>query len=169
MRLTKYIRQAFVNAAMQDVPKVDYIEQVRKQVLKEFEDLMPPEVKVAYAKHPEWFNRGDYYYISGVGNSFAVPRPTNMRLPEDALARVNNLVNLYKEQNKKLNELQDKLTAVAEGASTRKALVAALPEFEKYLPAEVETPVRSLPAIANVVAEFTKAGWPKGEKKDATK
>jgi hypothetical protein len=56
---------------------------------------------------------------------------------------------------------------VAEGASTRKALVAALPEFEKYLPAEVEAPVRSLPAIANVVAEFTKAGWPKGEKKDA--
>lgn len=167
MRLTKYIRQAFVNAAMQDVPHVDYVEQVRKQVVKEFEDLMPPEVKVAYAKNPEWFNRGDYYYIQGLGNSFAVPRPSNMRLPEEALSRVNALVTLYREQNKQRNELQDKLTAIAEGASTRKALVAALPEFEKYLPDEIEKPSRSLPAIANVVAEFTKAGWPKGGKKDA--
>jgi hypothetical protein len=167
MRLTKYIRQSFVNAAIQDIPTVDYVEKVRKQVVKEFEDLMPPEVKVAYAKHPDWFNRGDYYYIRGICNSFAVPRPTNMRLPEDALARVNELVTLHAEQSKKIEELRYKLTAVAEGASTRKALVAALPEFEKYLPDEVEKPVRSLPAIANVVAEFTKAGWPKGEKKDA--
>jgi hypothetical protein len=124
-------------------------------------------VKVAYAKHPDWFNRGDYYYISGVGNSFAVPRPTNMRLPEEALARVNALVTLHKEQKSKMDSLEYRLKAVAEGASTRKALVAALPEFEKYLPSEVEAPVRSLPAIANVVAEFTKAGWPKGEKKNA--
>jgi hypothetical protein len=105
MRLTKYIRQSFVNAAMQDVPKVDYIEQARKQVVKEFEDLMPPEVKAAYAKHPDWIGNRDYYYISGMGNSFAVPRPLNMKLPDDAVGRLNDIIILYREQNKKLNEL----------------------------------------------------------------
>ena len=49
------------------------------------------------------------------------------------------------------------------GASTRKGLADALPEFEKYLPADEPAAVRSLPVVANVVADFVKAGWPKGK------
>ena len=44
---------------------------------------------------------------------------------------------------------------------TRAALAAALPEFEKYLPADEPKALRSLPSMANVASEFVKAGWPK--------
>lgn len=46
-----------------------------------------------------------------------------------------------------------------------KALRAAMPEFAKYLPEADKAPDRSLPVVANVVSEFTKAGWPKGDQK----
>ena len=36
-----------------------------------------------------------------------------------------------------------------------------LPEFEKYLPADEQKALRSVPVVANLVADFTKAGWPK--------
>jgi hypothetical protein len=49
--------------------------------------------------------------------------------------------------------------------STRKALVDLLPEFEKYLPADEAKAIASLPAVANVLSDFVKAGWPKNQPK----
>ena len=48
--------------------------------------------------------------------------------------------------------------------SDKEAFVrACLPEFEKYLPAERDvTGTVNLP-VANVLAELTNLGWPKGE------
>lgn len=50
---------------------------------------------------------------------------------------------------------------------TRAALAAALPEFEKYLPAEAAlVNDRTVPALvaANTLAELSRAGWPKTDK-----
>jgi hypothetical protein len=165
MRLTKTIREAFVRAALHDVPRIDYVEQARKALVEEFVAIMPPEVATAYKKHPEWIAKSDYYYINAMSQSFAVPRPNNLSLPADAQSRIFALAESHKAQQKMLRDLEAKLSAVAEGASSRKQLAEALPEFEKYLPAEGEKATRSLPAIANVVAEFTKAGWPKQQAK----
>jgi hypothetical protein len=63
-------------------------------------------------------------------------------------------------QEKARADLRSKLKSVAYSVSTRKALVAALPEFEKYLPADEAKAVRTLPVVQNVVADFVKAGWP---------
>ncbi len=52
------------------------------------------------------------------------------------------------------------LRGVVEGCNTVKQLKEALPEFAKYAPHE-EATSKNLPALANVVAEFSKAGWPK--------
>ena len=40
----------------------------------------------------------------------------------------------------------------------------AFPEFEKYLPSEAQ-PTKNLPALANVVADLSKLGWPKNATK----
>ena len=66
--------------------------------------------------------------------------------------------------NKARKALAEKLRAVAYSVTTRKALAAALPEFEKYLPPDDAAAIRTLPVVANVVADFVKAGWPKGKK-----
>ena len=85
MKLTNYIRDAFINSTMNDVPKVDYSEQVQTPITE---------------------------------------------------------------------------------AVLSEALAEALPQFAKYLPAE---PVkgaapRSVPVVIDVVEDFVKAGWPKGQK-----
>ena len=51
----------------------------------------------------------------------------------------------------------------------REALAAMLPEFEKYLPSETPALDRTVPAVANVVTDFMRAGWPKGQAKPAAK
>jgi hypothetical protein len=63
--------------------------------------------------------------------------------------------------------LSQRLRAVAYSVSTRKALAEALPEFAKYLPADEAEAMRTVPVIANVVADFVRAGWPKDKRKPA--
>jgi len=50
--------------------------------------------------------------------------------------------------------------------TTTKQLRELLPEFDRYLPAEEEKTLRTLPVVQNIVADFVKAGWPakKGSK-----
>lgn len=53
--------------------------------------------------------------------------------------------------------------------TTRKQAAEVLPEFEKYLPEDEPKALRTLPALANVAADFVKAGWPKNAKKGGAK
>jgi len=158
MRLTKSIRSAFVRSAMNDVPTIDYEEQIRNLLVNDVIDQMPPEVLTAYKKYPHVFTKtGEYYHRVGyvyLPCEGIKPRP-------EATAKAEELIEKMVEQRKAKSDLMDKLEATALSVSTRKALVALLPEFEKYLPKEDEPSGRQLPAIANLVAEFTKAGWPK--------
>jgi uncharacterized protein (DUF2342 family) len=161
MRLTNYIRDAFVTAAMQDVPKVDYEEQIRKAYVDAFIEAMPAEIQKAYKKHPEYFNH-QYKYVHGVNSSFQVPHPNigTVNIDPQREAAINLLAEKAKKQRTTRNELGDRLKGIAYGATTRKALLEALPEFEKYLPEDTPKACRSVPAIANLVSDFTKAGWP---------
>ena len=72
-------------------------------------------------------------------------------------------------RKKRLKDLRDKLTGAINACTTRKQAAEAIPEFEKYLPADEPKALRSLPALANVAADFVKAGWPKGQKAARTK
>lgn len=162
MRLTNYIRDAFVTAAMQDVPKVDYEAEIRKAYTEAYIDAMPPEVAKAYKKNPEWFNHS-YKHVQGVNSSFRVPCPEQSPYPTldpKRVAAINLLAEKAKVQRTTRNELAERLKGIAYGATTRKALLEALPEFEKYLPEDTPKACRSVPAIANLVSDFTKAGWP---------
>lgn len=165
MRLTNLIRDSFVTAAMNDVPKVDYEKQIKDQYQLGMLDLMPPELVGLYEKNKMWFSHS-FKHIQGVSTSFQIVSPSDYGVTElkpKRKAEIDRLVALHKEQRRTRNDLQDKLKAVAYSVTTRKALAEALPEFEKYLPADEPAACRTLPAVANLVADFTKAGWPKSQ------
>jgi hypothetical protein len=80
-------------------------------------------------------------------------------------SQVEGLLTALAHQVERINALRTKLSATADAVSTRKALIDLLPEFEKYLPADESKAVASLPAVANVLSDFVKAGWPKNQPK----
>jgi hypothetical protein len=84
-----------------------------------------------------------------------------MSLPAKALEKMNALAVAKATQASDRDTLSAKLQAAANSVATRKALVELLPEFEKYLPADEGAACKTLPAVANLLADFSKAGWPK--------
>lgn len=162
MKLTNMIRDAFVNAAMQDVPKVDYDEQAQKIGLQDALSQMPPELVGHYEKHKNWFNHTRKW----VDGAVIVRVPTmgdHFEFTAKGKKQIDALVADARTQRDTHDKLRSRLRGIAYGVTTRKALAEALPEFEKYLPAEEPRATRNLPAIANLVSEFTKAGWPKSK------
>lgn len=159
MKLTNYLRDAFINAAMQDVPAVDYDAQIRKMLTDGAVSTLPPKIRKIY----EDPSTREYVRVSELGYKFKyISVPGLGMLPPEAAGKYDALSALKTAQTKQRNDLMDKLRSVAYSATTRKKLAEMLPEFAKYLPAE-EVKSENLPAISNVVAEFSKAGWPKGK------
>lgn len=170
MRLTKHIREAFVRAAMNDVPTVDYGAQAQALAEKTLIELMPASVKkLLKDKDAElWINK-EWVYMPRHFSSFSGYCPIgessiiSQRRPE-VWAKIGDLHAKHEQQREKLAQLRRKLEGCAESVTTRKALAELLPEFEKYLPADERAAIKTLPAVANVVADFAAAGWPKSTK-----
>lgn len=168
MKLNKYIREAFVRAAMNDVPAIDYAQQARDLALKTANDLLPPEIK-PLIDNPALTGCFNYVYVDMPGNLSGVRvlgHPDTWRLRYEPKAaevwtQLQELSRLDKEQNERRKELKSKLEGAAAAVTTRKALVAMLPEFEKYLPPEDAPSIKTLPVCANLVSDFMQAGWPK--------
>lgn len=164
MRLTNALRDAFINATMADVPKVDYKEQSRAVMHRAWVRSLPASIQ-ALANDPAlsrylnlkwayWLNVSAYLPCAD-GESIDL---SNVFTPEEKLELV-RLKDAELAQEKQSGELRSMLHGVAYGVTTRKALAEALPEFAKYLPAE-QVKTGNLPALANVVAAFVQAGWP---------
>lgn len=168
MKLTNYMRDAFVRRVMDDVPSVDYTEAIRAEVMKAAVAALPPKVRAAWKdKGLHGYLNTTYFHVCGVSIA-NVPMPDNEAFKAEKQkieASVAGLVAKSKAQTDQRDALQSKLRQCAYSATTRKQLVSLLPEFEKYLPADDATAARSLPVVANVVADFVKAGWPKGAAK----
>ena len=160
MRLTNYMRDAFISAAMDDVPREDFEGQMQTLLIKAAISCLPPKVRALYddpatrdfIRHTRPTCGFNYTYVPGLGT-----------LPVDTQEKYGGLKEKQREQEAGRRELTAQLRGVAYSARTRKALVALLPEFEKYLPADDSAACKTLPAVAvaNVMADFAKAGWPK--------
>ena len=166
MRLSTSMRLAFVRAVMDDVPFVDYDEQLRQLAQKTVDGYRPAALVRALALDPniqDWLNR-DYQYIHKYQQSFCLVGS------KQSLGRLNAdtdftqaAQNLRKQQQAQLEQrsaLETKLKASAQACQTRAQLAKALPEFEKYLPIEAGNS-KCLPALANLMSDFMAAGWPK--------
>lgn len=165
MRLTNTIRDAFVRAVMNDVPKIDYEEQAHKLILSAAEMLFAeafPGTDYKKLKDEGWLQNTWFSTPRGLRNFyvFAPDNCTQLNTPELS-QKLAELGTAAIEQEKRCSELEQKLQSVAYSVTTREALAKALPEFEKYLPDTPGAVTKNLPAIANLVADFITAGWPK--------
>lgn len=168
MKLTNHIRDAFVRAAMDDVPiSIDHTETIRKLVSEDAASRLPASVRRVWndAATRDYIQTG-YANMGKVG--IAVPSVDRYEAKYSPSEKTKHAVDrLLVEQSvseAERKKLRDNLKAVAYSVTTRKALADALPEFEKYLPADDAAALRTVPAIANVMADFVKAGWPKDKK-----
>ena len=169
MRLTNSDRDAFVLAAMDDVPKVDYDEQAKKLVLDHLKEVLPVDLQNAIAKYPEWFE-AKTIAMPGQLQDFAT-RLCNHSYSERFLAQwpvlatpLRELAKAKAEQDTKRTLLSSSLRGAIYGCNTLKQALELLPEFAKYLPQERDGKViRSMPVVANLVADLMAAGWPKGK------
>jgi hypothetical protein len=167
MRLTEIMRSAFVRAAIQDVPN-DYktLEaEVHKLVIQDSIDQLPKELVFATGDKnlSGCLNRTLHWFRNSPFSAVYVfaPERTDYIMSEKTAKKVAELSEKAMATQQAICNLQDKLTSVAKSCNTRKQLAELLPEFEKYLPADTPAASRSVPAIANLVTDFTKAGWPK--------
>lgn len=171
MRLNKDDKDAFVRAVMDDVPQVDYQAQFEKIVREDAVAKLPPKIRAIWndkdLRHHIKTTTiyGPYFNYSRQFGGVAVPG-CEYEIKDDAAIKVKEISDASLAQKTTRNELRAKVESVINGCSTLKQALERLPEFAKYLPKDRDgTGVGSLPAVSNVVADLTKAGWPKGEKK----
>jgi len=171
MKLTNYIREAFVTSVMDDVPAVDYHEQYRKMFLEALLDTLPQEVQMVWI-NPALRPYAKTSVVRYMRQSFAVPHISEYEspsVPAKAATKLGAIKKADEEQRAAHDALRAHVHAAAKACSTTKQLRELLPEFGRYLPDEEEKTLRTLPVVQNIVADFVKAGWPtkKGEKKCA--
>lgn len=167
MRLTNFLRDSFVRAAMADVPKVNYTEQAEKLarefMKKEFARVFPKIDMNGEAN--DWLEKCSLDMPGSLGRIYTVNPHYGYLKDKPIWEELKALAELHSAQHKQHRDLQDRLTGVAYACTTRKQLLEALPEFEAYLPEEEAKAAKNLPALANVLSDFVKAGWPKNQPK----
>lgn len=168
MRLTKADKDAFVAAVMDDVPKVDYGEKTRSLIKQWGLESLPEDLQPLAKKYPSYFETRWVQAPAHLPSVYVVCAPDwacgGMRDKAPLLyAQLVELSQEAKQQADVLDALRRKVTGMINTCSTLKAAKKLLPEFEKYLPADRDvTGVVNLP-VANVLADLTNLGWPKGE------
>ena len=170
MKLTKQDRELFVDAVMEDVPSIDYDNLAQVAVRDVLLAAAPKPVKELYKLHPSWLDGNHVRTPDGLNTIY-----TKLRAPEDSS---DTLASQYPQLWEQMTEwgvkaraereerkaLRIKLNAMIAGHTTLKSATDALPEFVKYLPWDRDVVKdRSMPAVANVVADLMNAGWPKEE------
>jgi hypothetical protein len=159
MKLTKYDKQAIVKAIMADVPKPDKNKR-RADLQTAIVKAMSPAVRKVFRESPGALRSehvGDLI-SNGTWDSRII-------VVGDVAADVlEAILKPYKDEDDAIYAAHNKLRGAVDSCNTRKALMDRLPEFEKYFPAEGAPISKNLPALANVVADLSKLGWPKGAK-----
>jgi hypothetical protein len=163
VKLTKYDKQAIVNAIMADVPKPDK-DKRRNDIQAAIVKAMNPAVRKVFKDFPGALRTshiGDLVYNDRYDSRYLIVGDVGEKVLEEILKP-------YREQDAARYSAETKLRNAIESCTTRKALMERLPEFEKYFPAESAPLSKSLPALANVVADLSKLGWPKDKTKTVT-
>jgi hypothetical protein len=159
MKLTKYQKQGIALAIIRDLPPVDYNKR-REELQAAIVKAMSAPVVELYKVYPNALRKAhaDNYVL---GDRF----DENWVVAGDVTDKqVEALAKKYRDENDARYAAKRQLERAIDGCNTLKQLMTTLPEFEKYYPTEAQ-PTKNLPALANVVADLSRLGWPKGEKK----
>jgi hypothetical protein len=158
MNLDKYTKQSIVTAIIQDLPAIDKVkraDEIKAAIVK----AMSPEVRKMYKTKPEALR------VTSV--SYADPMRTwsgETVVGDVTKKQIDEITAPYVKAEDERADMKRKLTMAFEGIRTLKAALKAFPEFKKYMPTEAE-PTKNLPALANVMADLSKLGWPQGANK----
>jgi hypothetical protein len=156
MRLDKYAKSSIIKAIMDDVPAPDKAKR-RADLQAAVVKVMSPEVRKVFNKTPNalrTYHVGEVIY-DGYGWN------TRDIIAGDVTDKViEEILKPYKAEDEARHATKRKLQGIVEGCSTLKQLQTLLPEFKQYMPTET-APTKNLPAVANVVADLSKLGWPK--------
>lgn len=169
MNLNESIRAAFVASILNDVPQVDYIEQMRELIQKDAKSKVPPDL--LKKENVEWLNRDEKAYsYSGEWEGEGYCDRIHVFVPcmaggehvlsPEAQQKLDELLMANDAQGTMLRNMRNKLMSAAAAFRTVKQLREAMPEFAKYLPT-IDNKTANLPVIANIKEELTAAGWPK--------
>ena len=155
MRLNTYTKSSIVRAIMNDVPQPDK-EKRRVDLQAALVKAMSPEARKLYNKTPSALRThhfGEIIYTGAYTSRDLIAGDVNAET-------IAALAKPYEDEDDARVATKRKLTAIVEGCSTLKQLQTLLPEFKQYMPTE-SAPTKNLPAVANVVADLAKLGWPK--------
>lgn len=156
MKLTKLHKEAIVRAIMQDTPAIDKVKR-GEEIVNAIVKAMSPEVRKLYKSKPTALRRASVPYTNQYSNWGEIV------VGDVTKEQIELITAPYKKQEEERSAMHRKLTGAFEGINTLKQALTAFPEFKKYYPTEME-PTKNLPALANVVADLSKLGWPKKEK-----
>lgn len=154
MKFTKLIKQSIVRAIIQDIPPIDKEARalaVNAAIVK----AMSPEVRKLFKTHPAALRTTSVAYTNPFrhwGNDVTVGDVTD--------AQIKEIIKPYEKQEEERAQAERRLLHAFEGINTLKQALTTFPEFKKYYPTEAE-PTKNLPALANVMADLSKLGWPK--------
>jgi hypothetical protein len=156
MKLTKLTKDAIILSIMNDVPKPDRSKrhaEVQAALLK----AMSPECRKVFNRTPDVFEKKYAGRVTYDGVRYGTQHVCLGDAPKDALEKA---LLPYKTEDEARDKANAQLEAAILGCNTLKQLEDLLPEFKKYYPTSHQ-PTKNLPALANVVADLTKLGWPK--------
>lgn len=153
MKLNKLQKQAIIRAICHDVPALDrrkWAAEITAAIVK----AMSPEVRKLYKTNPGALRSGSVLYATEYSNWGTTV------LGDVTKEQIEAIVEPYKKQVQDRSDTEGKLRSAFEGIGTLKQAETLFPEFKKYYPTEAQ-PTKNLPALANVVADLSKLGWPK--------
>lgn len=160
MKLNMYQKSGIIKAIMADVPQPDRVKR-RAAIQAEVAKLMSPAVRKIYNTTPSALRTqyvGDMCYD---GMSW---QSRDVIAGDVKESDIKAICESYKAEDDARYKAEESLVGAVNACSTLKQLKERLPEFEKYYPTEAQ-PTKNLPALANVVADLSKLGWPKGDTK----
>lgn len=167
MRLTSEIKKEIINKIIDDIPQHDFRQQAHDLMKKEYEKLIPKEIKELIKTNPERFSKEYRGYDApgcweGVQVCVIGHSREEDKLSASVLAQIHELLKQNEDQRQMLNKVHNELSTAFAGISTLKKAIEIFPEFEKYFPIPEDSP-KYLPVHTNVVVSLMDAGWPKNK------
>lgn len=154
MKFNKFTKQAIVRAIIQDIPPID-AEARAKAIHEAIVKAMSPEVRKLFKTHPSALRTASVRYA----NPFRT-WASDVTVGDLTQKQIDAIVKPFETQEEERAQTERKLSHAFSGINTLKQALTTFPEFKKYYPTEAE-PTKNLPALANVMADLSKLGWPK--------
>jgi len=153
MKLTKLHKETIVLAIMQDTQPIDKVKR-SEAIVNAIVKAMSPEVRAVYKTRPKALREKNVKYT----NQYS--KWGNTIVGDVTDAQINEIVAPYEKEEQERDGMRLKLIAAFGGINTLNQALTAFPEFKKYYPTEAQ-PTKNLPALANVMTDLAKLGWPR--------